>query len=197
MIIVILSLGGGMGKTTTAIHVASYFALREQTLLIDGDPNQSALAWAEKGNLPFDVIPEAKALKYSKKAEHFIIDSKARPDKQDIQDLAEGCDLMILPTIPDGPSIDKMVKTVRALTALNITNYKILLTIVPPKPSRAGEQARAAIVEAELPIFETDVRRFNAYPKAFDMGVPVYQAPDRYAAEAWRDYERVCKEIPV
>src|SRR6185295_498435 len=104
MIIVVLSLGGGMGKTTTTVHIANYLSQKAATLLIDGDPNQSALAWAEKGKLPFEVVTEAKMLRYAKTAEHYVIDSKARPDKQDIKDLAEGCDLLILPTIPDGLS---------------------------------------------------------------------------------------------
>ena len=184
-----------MGKTTTAIHLATYMSLRGSTVLIDGDPNQSALAWAEKGKLPFDVVSETKALKYAKHAKHFVIDSKARPDKQDIKELAEGCDLLILPTIPDGLSIDKMIKTVRALEALDVHNYKILLTIVPPKPSKDGPQARTDIIANGLPIFGTDIRRFSAYKKAFDEGTPVYQSKDRYATEAWSDYESVGKEI--
>jgi chromosome partitioning protein len=156
MILCVLSLGGGMGKTTTAVHLAAYMSLRDKTVLIDGDPNRSAIAWGEKGKLPFEVISETQGLKYAKHAEHFVIDSKARPDKNDIKELADGCDMLILPTIPDGLSIDKMIKTVRALQALNVTNYKILLTIVPPKPSRDGEQARADITQAGLPIFKTD-----------------------------------------
>jgi chromosome partitioning protein len=184
-----------MGKTTTSIHLAAYLSLRAPTVLIDGDPNQSALAWAEKGKLPFDVVSETKALKFAKHAENFVIDSKARPDKQDIKELAEGCDLLVLPTIPDGLSIDKMIKTVRALQALNVSNYKILLTIVPPRPSKDGEQARAAITEAGLPLFQTDIRRYQAYKKAFDEGVPVYQAHHRNAQQAWSDYDNVGKEI--
>ena len=42
MIITVAGFKGGVGKTTTAIHLACYFAQQsEKTLLVDGDPNRS------------------------------------------------------------------------------------------------------------------------------------------------------------
>ena len=46
---------GGCGKSTTAIHLATYFSDRGKTLLIDSDQNRTAVAWAKLGKLPFDV----------------------------------------------------------------------------------------------------------------------------------------------
>ena len=45
MIITVAGFKGGVGKTTTAIHLACYFAQQsEKTLLVDGDPNRSSLS---------------------------------------------------------------------------------------------------------------------------------------------------------
>ncbi|MEO0352764.1 MAG: ParA family protein, partial [Cyanobacteria bacterium P01_A01_bin.15] len=42
MIITVASFKGGVGKTTTAIHLAAFFQGKGKTLLIDADPNCSA-----------------------------------------------------------------------------------------------------------------------------------------------------------
>jgi ATPases involved in chromosome partitioning len=44
--ICVVNTKGGVGKTTTAIHLAVYLSTKGKTLLIDGDPQQSAADWA-------------------------------------------------------------------------------------------------------------------------------------------------------
>jgi chromosome partitioning protein len=109
--------------------------------------------------------------------------------------LAEGCDLLILPTTPDGLSLDALMLTVSALRNIGATNYAVLLTIVPPRPNRDGEDAMKALTSAELPVFPSVIRRFVAYQRAAVLGVPVYETEDRNANEAWQDYITVGKEI--
>jgi len=43
MIITVASFKGGVGKTTTAIHLAAFLQGQGRTLLVDADPNRSAL----------------------------------------------------------------------------------------------------------------------------------------------------------
>jgi len=40
---------GGVGKTTTAVHLATLLARQGPTLLIDADPQASAASWAARG----------------------------------------------------------------------------------------------------------------------------------------------------
>ena len=52
MIITVASFKGGVGKTTTAVHLAAYYQRLDKTVLIDGDPNRSSTAWAARAACP-------------------------------------------------------------------------------------------------------------------------------------------------
>jgi chromosome partitioning protein len=98
MIITCASFKGGVGKTTTAVHLAAYFQHKAPTLLIDGDPNRSATGWTKRGELPFKVVDERAGARYSREFEHIVIDTQARPEEDDLKSLADGCDLLVIPT---------------------------------------------------------------------------------------------------
>lgn len=193
MIITIASFKGGVGKTTSAIHLACYFSQLGKTLLVDGDPNRSATGWAKRGEVPFKVVDIMQAPMHSRNYDHVIIDTAARPSQEDIEALVEGCDLLILPTTPDALSMDALLQTVGLLRALGSDRYRILLTAIPPKPRKTGDLAREAMTG--LPLFKNGIRRYVAYEKAALDGLPVYDTGDANGKIAWRDYELVGKEI--
>jgi len=194
MIVTIASFKGGVAKTTSAIHLAAYLQEKAATLLIDGDQNRSASTWAEGGRLPFKVVSETQAPKYIRNFEHLVIDTQARPAHKDLEALADGCDLLILPTTPKALDLDALLRTVDVLTELG-ANFKVLLTIVPPLPSRSGEEARKLLVEAKLPVFESEIKRLVAFERAPLAGVVVKDYPDPRSGTAWEGYNAVGKEI--
>jgi len=49
MILTEASFKRGVGKTTTAVHLAAYLQQQAPALLIGGDPNRSASGWARRG----------------------------------------------------------------------------------------------------------------------------------------------------
>ena len=195
MIVTVASYKGGVGKSTTAVHLAAYLHGRGSTVLIDGDPNRSVTAWARRGALPFAVVDERQAARAARDYTHLVIDTQARPGREDLEALAAGCDLLVVPTTPDAMALDALMLTVDALRELGAARFKILLTVVPPKPSRDGDDARAMILDAGLAIFSGSIRRAVAFQKAALAGVVVSEVKDARAAEAWSDYEATGAEM--
>jgi len=195
MIITVASFKGGVGKTTTAVHLAAYMQLRASTLLIDGDPNRSSTGWTKRGELPFKVVDERQSARYAREYEYIVIDTEARPDENDLKELADGCDLLIVPTTPDALAIDALIQTVAALEKIGSERFRILLTIIPPRPSHDGEEARSLMAERGLPLFKGEIQRLVAFQKAALLGVPVHKVNDPRAEQAWRAYVDVGEEI--
>ena len=196
MILTVASFKGGVGKSTTAIHLAAYFSRRATTVLVDGDPNLTCTSWASRGKPPFRVVGEHQIAISARQCEHLLIDTKARPEPRDLKALAEGCDLLILPCTPDPFSLDALMMTVDSLRSLGTHRFRVLLTIVPPRPQSDGENARKMLLEAGMPLFIAEIRRTVAFQRAALDGVTVDEIKGNdMAGLGWRDYERVGEEV--
>ncbi|MGB6017227.1 MAG: ParA family protein [Nodosilinea sp.] len=194
MIITVAGFKGGVGKTTTAVHLACYFAKKsDKTLLVDGDPNRSSLSWSKRGTLPFQVCDLMSAAKASRGKEHVIVDTEAHPDEDELEALAEGCDLLVLPSTPDALALEALLATVDNLQ--NLTSYGVVLTMVDSRKKGTATQAKETLNRLSIPVFHQMIRRLTAYEKAALAGVPVYETGDRFGRIAWGEYESLAKEI--
>src|SRR6202795_3971264 len=101
MIITVASHKGGVGKTTTAVHLAAYLQTLAPTLLLDGDDTRNAPAWGQRGKgFTFKVADEVQAARLARNFTHTVIDTGQRPKQVDLKALAEGCDLLVIPAVP-------------------------------------------------------------------------------------------------
>lgn len=193
MIIAITALKGGVGKTTTAVHLAAYFQTLAPTLLIDADKNRSALVWSKEDKLPFYVASQAGSPGLIGKFTHIIIDTQARPEPEELEDLALGSDLLVLPTTPNHLDLDSTAKAIELLKPLQ-ANYKVLLTKVDSRTIN-GREARKFLEAAQLPLFKTDIPLLVAFQRSPSRGVIVKDFPDERSHLGWSKYVAVGKEI--
>src|ERR1700741_3532729 len=181
MIITVTSHKGGVGKTTTAIHLAAYLQRLAQTMLVVGDAIRSAPNWSQRRGdkgLSFKVVTHAQMVAHIRDYQHIIIDTEGNPTDDDFKDLASNCDLLVIPAVPESVATDGLTHTLAKLRSLGNQRHKVLLTMVPPKPRTEGQQLREMLTGEGIPVFIAEIPRLAAFEKAAAEGVPVYGVKD-------------------
>jgi chromosome partitioning protein len=197
MIVTVASYKGGVGKTTTAVHLADYFQSLGPTLLLDGDDTRNATAWNERGKgFAFKVADERQAAKLASDYQHVVIDTGQRPKDADLKALAESCHLLVIPAAPTGLDTEGLIQTLKALQGLvGPERYRVLLTKVPPPPETEGQSLRAELAALNVPLFAAEIPRLKAFDKAFNAGVTVSHVDDPRAKRAGEAYRAAGQEI--
>ncbi|GEM44525.1 ParA family protein [Deinococcus cellulosilyticus] len=185
--ITVCNFKGGVGKSTTAIHLAGYFQTQGPTLLIDMDPNPTSLAWASRKKLPFQVVSDDEDIK-KKRFETLIHDTSARPKKRSLKDIARDTDLFVVPTTPSALALQGTLHTIETLKDLEAT-YWVVFVNVPPKPAKDLEQARQVIQEHTHFVAPISIRRSSAYEKAATEGCLVRDLKAVRQRIYWSDFE--------
>jgi chromosome partitioning protein len=161
-------------------------------LLADGDRNKTAVSWAGRSDivLPFSVCADDDAP--SDWDGDLVIDTPGNISETELLALASGSDLVIIPTLPTAFSLENTIDTLQRLQGLN---YRILLTAVPPRPSKEGDRAMEAIDSVGLARFSRSTTRRAVYVKSELEGCPVSGLKGAAAVQAWDDCQAIGKEM--
>ena len=169
---------GGVAKTCTSIHLASvWHSEGRKVCIVDADKNRSALAYSSRGNLPFPVFPVSSAAKASRSSEIVITVGQASSDKEELKHLAYGSDLVILPTTAKARSVELTVELASLLNTLKV-NHAVVIVKVDFRQQKAAQQAKAALENFGLYVFDTFIPLLSAFDKAEASGNAVFEAVD-------------------
>jgi chromosome partitioning protein len=180
---------GGVGKTTSAIYLAAGFAAHGRTLLVDADPQQSAITWSEVEEntpaWPFSVIGRATTDVHKAMAnlaygyEHVIIDTPPG-NVPIIKSACLAADTVIVPVAPTGLDVNRLRPTWELLAEVEMT-HAIMAGVLLTKMRRgtiAARSVREILGEVDYPILDTEIPLAEMYAASFG------QAPEDLGAYA-------------
>ena len=185
MIYAFLNQKGGVGKTTLSLHVAGGLAPfeKKRVLLIDADPQQSAMKWStvRTGNIDFAVIGMAKAtlhkeiLSLGANYDHVVIDGPPR-----VAELARSiilaADVVVIPVQPSPFDVWAAAETVELIKEARIykENLRAVIAINRKIVNTAiGRDVREALASLEVPILDSDVSQRVGFAEAVASGQTV------------------------
>jgi len=193
---------GGVAKTCTSIHLASvWHSEGKKVCIVDADKNRSALAYSSRGNLPFPVFPVSSAAKASRSSEIVITDGQASSDQEELKHLAYGSDLVILPTTAKARSVELTVELANLLSNLKV-NHAVVIVKVDFRQQKSAQQAKAALENFGLNVFDTFIPLLSAFDKAEATGNAVFEAVDDLGRSdprrmtGWSAYCSIASQIP-
>ncbi|WP_375666343.1 ParA family partition ATPase [Bartonella sp. TT121SHDZB] len=204
MIIGLLNQKGGVGKTTLSVNLAASFARTgARVLLIDVDPQGSALDWAAvREDAPlFSVIGLPRATVHKEITQighgydHIIIDGPPR-----VTDLARSAlmasDLVLIPVLPSpydiwaADGIVKLIDEARVykenLKSAFVINRKIINTAI-------GRDVNEALGIYPVHVLSSSVAQRVIFAEAAAQGKAVYEVDKQGPAAA--EIEAVAAEI--
>ncbi len=196
MILAVVSHKGGVGKTTTAVHLAAYFQTLGSTLLLDGDDTRNAINWSERGaGFPFRIAPVQEAAQLMPTFMHTVIDTGQRQTAEDLRAAYTACDLIVIPSVPASLDTDGLGQTIRAIREHGSDKLRVLLTRVPPDAAKETVELRTLLRQMNVEIFASEIPMLKAFAKAAAAGEIVNQTKDRNAHRAWEAYRAAGREI--
>ena len=185
--IAVASQKGGAGKTTLATSLADALTLAgEAVLLIDLDPQRSALLWSETPSAVQVIAANASSLapipfaRLGSAYAWVIIDCPPRLGEATLAAVAVA-DLVLIPIRPTSMDLQVLPATLRATEGHPLTRG--IVTQRPPR-STAADSAPDAIRAAGLTVLTSSIAFRQDYPDAHSLGMSALRAAPKSKAAA-------------
>jgi chromosome partitioning protein len=188
MIFAVVNTKGGVGKTTTAIHLATMLAREAPALLIDGDPQASSASWAvwrresAREPSPTTTVLKGKAIFSEGKslAQGFastVVDAGGR-DSVGLRSallLAQQAIVPVGASHLDSAAITDLMEVVELAKEYNPSiEVRVLLARIDPR-TRDADEMLAYLNKEQLNVFTARITERVAYRRAVGEGAIVQE----------------------
>ncbi|QCU79619.1 ParA family protein (plasmid) [Citricoccus sp. SGAir0253] len=201
-IVAVVNEKGGVGKTTTVMALAALAAETDQVLVVDLDPQGSAMDWGSAAEaagkeLAFQIVtarnPQDLGQMRELDFDLIIVDTPGNLQNADLlRQIAEYCDHVILPTEPTAMAVRPLVRTWQDVVDPTGTPYSVLLTRTDPRVPRDVEDTRELLSGLSLTVLEPHVRSYKVHERAsIDGTVVTGYEKNRMSEKAAGDYRDV------
>jgi chromosome partitioning protein len=195
MLYAVVNTKGGVGKTTTAVHLATMLARADRTLLIDGDPQASSASWAawrrdsNREPSPTTTCLTGKAILAEGKAlaegfVHTVVDAGGR-DSVGLRSsllLARQAIVPVGASNLDAAAMTDLLEVIEMAKDYNSElRVRILLTRIDPRTKDTADML-AFLQEQKLSVLATRVCERVAYRRAIGEGAIVQELGKDQAA---------------
>ncbi|HEX7817389.1 ParA family protein [Dyella sp.] len=177
---------GGVGKSTIAVHLAAMLAAQAPTLMIDGDPQGSAVSWAawrrdaSRSPNPTTTVLTGKAVydegrHLTPNFSHTVVDAGGR-DSASLRGALLLADLAVVPV--GASNLDAAAMTDLLEIASLAQDYnrdlriRVLLMRIDPRTRDTGEMLEY-LRENKLDVFDARICERVAYRRAIGEGATV------------------------
>ena len=205
-VLTVAGLKGGTAKTSTATNLAAWWsAAGQRVLLIDADPNGSAVKLHARGDgallaegsavSPIQQAPMAMAKPWD-----LVVVDTAGGSRDEQRTYAEGSNFVLAPCQPAASSIEQVVDLAEILKATGVP-FGVVLTMCDTRRKVDAVKTRQVLERVGLPVLAAQITLLSAWPKAEAAGVAVRDArtdadrPDAGAVTAWQQIGDLANEI--